>query len=254
MSAQERDALAEVLTGRAVRVQVVNVGTVIGFLRSESADHLADVLLAAGWTRGAFGGSSTCHACEHPAHGDTDCGVSVGYDHINGHHECGCSPDASDDVIEQACKVMWDAECSDGLRAATSPDLLAMARALAAAGLLATKGSGTDEACHCGEPVAYGYDGDPTHHRGMCNECDSVRCDAYPGACTAHALAAAGLLATRTEAEIKAEALREFADELAAIAREGNDDWWRGYEQAQLEAEEAAVRRADSLTIREDDQ
>lgn len=37
--------------------------------------------------------------------------------------------------------------------------------------------------CHCGEPVIYGYDGDPTHHRGMCEHCDSVRCDAYPGAC-----------------------------------------------------------------------
>jgi hypothetical protein len=39
------------------------------------------------------------------------------------------------------------------------------------------------EVCHCGEPVTYGFDGDPTHHRGMCVECDAVRCDAYPGAC-----------------------------------------------------------------------
>ena len=37
--------------------------------------------------------------------------------------------------------------------------------------------------CHCGAPVAYGFDGDPTHHRGMCERCDAVRCDAYPGAC-----------------------------------------------------------------------
>lgn len=37
--------------------------------------------------------------------------------------------------------------------------------------------------CHCGEPVVYGYDGDPAHHRGMCEHCDAVRCDAYPGAC-----------------------------------------------------------------------
>ena len=51
----ERDALAEVLTGRSVRVQVVNVGTVIGFLRSESAEYLADALLAAGWTRAVDG-------------------------------------------------------------------------------------------------------------------------------------------------------------------------------------------------------
>ena len=39
------------------------------------------------------------------------------------------------------------------------------------------------EECHCGEPVAFGFDGDPTHHRGMCADCDSVRCDAYPGEC-----------------------------------------------------------------------
>lgn len=40
------------------------------------------------------------------------------------------------------------------------------------------------EVCHCGQPVAFGFDGDPTHHRGMCAHCDSVRCDAYPGECT----------------------------------------------------------------------
>lgn len=38
-------------------------------------------------------------------------------------------------------------------------------------------------ACHCGHPLAYGFDGDQTHHRGMCDRCDSVRCDAYPGEC-----------------------------------------------------------------------
>lgn len=37
--------------------------------------------------------------------------------------------------------------------------------------------------CHCGEPLAFGFDGDPNHHRGMCAHCDAVRCDAYPGAC-----------------------------------------------------------------------
>lgn len=40
-----------------------------------------------------------------------------------------------------------------------------------------------DRACHCGEPVAYGYDGDPTHHRGMCESCDAIRCDVSPGEC-----------------------------------------------------------------------
>lgn len=39
------------------------------------------------------------------------------------------------------------------------------------------------EECHCGRPVAYGFDGDPTHHRGMCAECDARRCDAYPLEC-----------------------------------------------------------------------
>lgn len=42
---------------------------------------------------------------------------------------------------------------------------------------------GDPEPCHCGKPVTFGYDGDPTHHRGMCEHCDLVRCDAYPGAC-----------------------------------------------------------------------
>lgn len=38
-------------------------------------------------------------------------------------------------------------------------------------------------ACHCGEPVVCGYDGDPSHTRGLCEDCDAVRCDAYPGEC-----------------------------------------------------------------------
>lgn len=42
----------------------------------------------------------------------------------------------------------------------------------------------SDPLCHCGEPVVYGYDGDPTHHRGMCEYCDAVRCDAFPERCT----------------------------------------------------------------------
>ena len=37
--------------------------------------------------------------------------------------------------------------------------------------------------CHCGDPVTFGYDGDPTHTRGLCEDCDTVRCDAYPGEC-----------------------------------------------------------------------
>lgn len=37
--------------------------------------------------------------------------------------------------------------------------------------------------CHCGKPVKYGFDGVADHTRGMCAECDAVRCDAEPGAC-----------------------------------------------------------------------
>lgn len=38
-------------------------------------------------------------------------------------------------------------------------------------------------ACHCGEPVVFGYGSDPSHTRGLCDDCDAVRCDAYPGEC-----------------------------------------------------------------------
>ncbi len=37
--------------------------------------------------------------------------------------------------------------------------------------------------CHCGDVVTYGFDGDPTHHRGMCTHCDACRCDVNPWNC-----------------------------------------------------------------------
>lgn len=37
--------------------------------------------------------------------------------------------------------------------------------------------------CHCGNRVHFGFDGDSTHHRGMCRNCDAVRCDTDPGVC-----------------------------------------------------------------------
>lgn len=52
---------------------------------------------------------------------------------------------------------------------------------------------------------------------------------------------------TRSENEVKAEALREFADTLGVDIGDEDGDWWRGYRQAQREALHAAVRRADSL-------
>lgn len=39
---------------------------------------------------------------------------------------------------------------------------------------------GIEEDCHCGSVVVYGYDGNPTHHRGMCESCDTHRCDVDP--------------------------------------------------------------------------
>ena len=38
---------------------------------------------------------------------------------------------------------------------------------------------GTVERCHCGQPV----DKSEYRDRGMCTDCDTVRCDAYPNAC-----------------------------------------------------------------------
>lgn len=31
-----------------------------------------------------------CDMCGHPSHGNTECDVETGYDHLNGFHECGC--------------------------------------------------------------------------------------------------------------------------------------------------------------------
>jgi hypothetical protein len=31
-----------------------------------------------------------CEMCQHAAHSGGDCEVIVGYDHMNGDHECGC--------------------------------------------------------------------------------------------------------------------------------------------------------------------
>lgn len=42
--------------------------------------------------------------------------------------------------------------------------------------------------CHCGQPqVWHGYDQD-SWTRNLCEHCDSVRCDAYPGACKPDAI------------------------------------------------------------------
>lgn len=42
---------------------------------------------------------------------------------------------------------------------------------------------GGNAVCHCLAPVRWGYDDNPHHHRGMCDHCDSVRCDVDPRSC-----------------------------------------------------------------------
>ena len=40
-----------------------------------------------------------------------------------------------------------------------------------------------DLTCHCGAPIVWhGYDHD-SWTRGLCEDCDPIRCDAYPGEC-----------------------------------------------------------------------
>lgn len=36
------------------------------------------------------GVEATCGGCGHAPHHDTECDAEVGYDHLNGSHECGC--------------------------------------------------------------------------------------------------------------------------------------------------------------------
>jgi len=40
---------------------------------------------------------SACPECNHPAHADDECVAIVGYDHLNGDHECGCPGSTRDE-------------------------------------------------------------------------------------------------------------------------------------------------------------
>ena len=51
----------------------------------------------------------------------------------------------------------------------------------------------------------------------------------------------------RSEGEIKAEALREFADTRGVNVGVKDDDWWRGYRQAQHECLQDALKAADQV-------
>lgn len=55
----------------------------------------------------------TCADCGHPWHSDTDCGEVVGYDHLNGDHECGCpgrrgGADATTAAVEAVAVAFCD--------------------------------------------------------------------------------------------------------------------------------------------------
>lgn len=43
---------------------------------------------------------------------------------------------------------------------------------------------GVELLCHCGGLVLIRTDGVEPKTRGLCLDCDAVRCDAYPGACS----------------------------------------------------------------------
>ena len=58
---------------------------------------------------------------------------------------------------------------------------------------------------------------------------------------------AVGGVPGRSEAEIKAEALREFADTRGVNIDDEDDDWWRGYRQAQRECLRDAIEAAARL-------
>lgn len=58
---------------------------------------------------------------------------------------------------------------------------------------------------------------------------------------------AAGAIA-KHEQEVRAHALREFADTRGVNVGDEDDEWWKGYRQAQRECLRDAVARADALT------
>ena len=47
---------------------------------------------------------------------------------------------------------------------------------------MASDSAPSEQACHCGEPVIVHYLPEP-FTRWLCQHCDEVRCDAYPGEC-----------------------------------------------------------------------
>lgn len=64
------------------------------------------------WTVQANEGSDDCPLCFHAPdrHDGESCGVEVGYDHLNGSHECGCPLTAPARTLPPDC----DGRCDDG--------------------------------------------------------------------------------------------------------------------------------------------
>lgn len=136
------------------------------------ADRLARAILAAGYSRAP--GVPTDRSTEVPvdAHARADDATEVSSD-----------LDLRDDAPSAGTST--EEARSFGPHLATADDVIeGRARYADTPGWHADLKILRDEStCHCGAPVTYGYDGDPNHHRGMCEDCDLVRCDAYPGAC-----------------------------------------------------------------------
>lgn len=80
---------------------------------------------------------------------------------------------------------------------------------------------------------------DVSHEYGPCPACVER--------CMGDAHAVLDLWPGRSEAEVKAEALREFADTRGVNVGDDDDEWWRGYRQAQRECLHDASARADRL-------
>lgn len=96
--------------------------------------------------------------------------------------------------------------------------------------------------CHCGKPASCGFDGDPTHHRGMCTDCDAVRCDAYPGECSA----SRGVRESRTFTETERSTVAEEAQ--AAVYGDRGKDYGHPRENFSATAALWNALLADKLT------
>jgi len=177
MSAQEREALVDLLTGQTVSVQVPNVGMMTGFLRRESAEQLADLLPV---------------------------------------------PQPRGDVI--TFKLADPHDWSDDWCCVCGSEDVARRR-----GMYLRRDGSLGRVAWCSDP--------------KCLE-DQARTNYLPIPERLRAALASPVQPGRSEGEIKAEALREFADTRGVNVGDEDDDWWRGYRQAQRECLQDALKAA----------